>query len=388
MSYELRKKTAGDKRNISLDIIRFIAIGCVILNHSVEMYYGLWEYDVAVAIHSLSVRSVLLLLFTIGRLGVPLFLMLTGFLLLHRDYDAKGSLKHFWIHNLLSLIITWQIWLFIYNCLISFLEHTPFDTASWIRQMLFVKDNDYAHSWYIPVIIGIYFFIPFIAKGLKNISIPVVIFILCVSYAAFFVVPSVNLFFGLSDTELLSLKASPAFISSAYCAYILSGHLMYMIDRRNESDKKNSMLLKVIAIVADICIVIAGIALTLHLQLYLHAHASQYNVWYTFFVLPVVAFCLFDLLRRIKGIVFSGFIRRVSICSFGMYLIHFPLQTVLIEKNTPFNIFTSGWDDKYIMILLFFITFFVSYGITEGLAHIPVIGELLVKVRNKYFNIF
>lgn len=385
MSYTIRKI---QERNISLDLIRFVAIACVLINHSVEFVYRTYDHDTAVSLSSFDKRSVIVLLFTIGRLGVPLFLMLTGYLMLHRDYDSKGSLRHFWIHNLLSLIITWQIWLFFYNLLLSFLSKTPFNFDSWIRQMLFVKDNDLPHSWYIPMIIGIYVFLPFIARGIKNLEAPVIVFIILISYAAFLVVPSVNVFFSASGIEYLSLKANPVFTGSAYCMYIIMGHLVYLTDkRRMEINKKNTGAAAAI-IIAESVIAAGGLALSFYLQIYLHSLNSPYMIWYSFFTLPPTVFCIFALIRRIRRFILSGFIKRISICSFGMYLIHFPVLKIMLEKNTIFKTITTGWSDKYICLSLFIITFFISYGITEGLAHIPYAGELLVKVRSRRFRIF
>ena len=55
-------------RNVSLDITRCLAILLVILNHAVESYYNLEEYDHAIAIDSFE-RSGIMFLFTLGRLG-------------------------------------------------------------------------------------------------------------------------------------------------------------------------------------------------------------------------------------------------------------------------------------------------------------------------------
>ena len=351
------------------------------------MYYRTYEYDIAVAMNTPDTKSVIVLLFSIGRVGVPLFLMLTGYLMLHRDFDKKGALKHFWIHNFLSLVITWQIWLLFYNILFSWFESKPFDVTSWIRQMLFVRSNDFAHSWYIPVIIGIYFFIPFLSKGLKNLSIRVMVFLLLVSYAAFFIVPSINVFYDAFGIEQLSLKAVPVFTATAYGSYIVMGHVIYVVDNRLK-EKKRRASAEFLIVIIECIILAASMYVSYMLQLYLHKNLSQYMLWYTFFTMPCMGICLFAVLRRINKIFLSGFVRRVSICSFGIYLIHFPVQMLMIEKNTFLIELTSGLSGKFVLLILTVVSFFVSYGITEGLAHIPYAGDLLVKVKSKRFNIF
>ena len=154
-------------RNISLDIIRCVAILFVVLNHSVESYFNFLDKDTLLSTDSLR-DSGSLILYTFGRLGVPLFLFITGYLLLHRDFDKPGAIKHFWIHNLLSLIVTWEIWLILYNYFLAYMNDTVFDVNMWVRQMLFVDEIKITHNWYITMIIAVYFFLPFIAKGIKN----------------------------------------------------------------------------------------------------------------------------------------------------------------------------------------------------------------------------
>lgn len=53
--------------------------------------------------------------FTIGRLGVPLFLFLSGFLLLQKQINDEKDIFTFYKKNLISLVIANSIWVIIYN---------------------------------------------------------------------------------------------------------------------------------------------------------------------------------------------------------------------------------------------------------------------------------
>lgn len=360
-----------DGRNISLDIIRTVAIIFVVLNHSVESFFKLEEYDYAVSYNSMD-NSGIMLLFTLGRLGVPLFLMLTGYLLLNRDYDKPGAIKKFWLNNLLSLIITWEIWLFLYNIFLSLHNNSPFDITGWIRQMCFVDQPDITHSWYLPMIIGIYVFIPFIAKGIKNAPKYSLYIMLAVCYAALFIVPSINIFYNAFEIEPLVLKANPIFWATYNGTFLLLGHL---INIRKNAPKYLPVL--------DAAVCITGIWVSVWLQIYLHARGSQYNIWYSFFTLPPVAYCLFDLLRMIKPTKGIIFIKRISICSFGIYLIHRPLQMYLEREDSFFTFIFKGVAPIWTMWLLLLFSFFISYAITEGIGAVPFLGKLLVRIKKK-----
>ncbi len=70
-----------------LDFARMIAIILVVLCHAVENVYAL-KLDY---ISSISVQSKIFVFtaFTLGRIGVPFFLMISGYLLLDRAYDTQ-----------------------------------------------------------------------------------------------------------------------------------------------------------------------------------------------------------------------------------------------------------------------------------------------------------
>lgn len=88
----------GDKikknRIIYLDIARTFAIILVVLCHSVTLIYkmNLQEWNLI----SLNAKIFKTIIFTLGRMGVPLFLFLTGYLLLNRKYDNDADIKKFY----------------------------------------------------------------------------------------------------------------------------------------------------------------------------------------------------------------------------------------------------------------------------------------------------
>lgn len=94
-------------RKIWLDVVRATAILCVVLCHSVEAFYRpvlLGQLQV-----SFPLWNIENLLFTVGRMGVPLFLATTGALILPRDYPDVSA---FYKKSLLPLFLTTEIWIF------------------------------------------------------------------------------------------------------------------------------------------------------------------------------------------------------------------------------------------------------------------------------------
>ena len=134
-----------------LDIIRATAILCVVLCHSVEAFYRpVLLGQLRLSFPFWNIEN---LLFTVGRIGVPLFLATTGALMLPRDYPDVSA---FYKKSLFPLFLTTEIWLFfnyIFYCLI---EHKTFEISRLILEMLFLKASSLSHMWYMPVITGIF----------------------------------------------------------------------------------------------------------------------------------------------------------------------------------------------------------------------------------------
>lgn len=88
-----------------IDAVRCLAILCVILCHATEFIYipnslsarGLADFSLTSVVFAFFMHDV-------GRLGVPMFLFITGYLLLTRDYDEAACYK-FWKGNWLRLVL-------------------------------------------------------------------------------------------------------------------------------------------------------------------------------------------------------------------------------------------------------------------------------------------
>lgn len=160
------------KHNKSLDIIRALAIMLVVANHAIEMTYPFGTDLKAVEIYNsmpLYNQIFQYVIFTLGRLGVPLFFMLTGYLLLTRNFDLNG-IKHFYTHNFLRLLLVWYLWLVLYNLFLCGVEGAPFSIKQLALEILLIKDVNLMHVWYMREIIIIYAIIPIISIILNLIS--------------------------------------------------------------------------------------------------------------------------------------------------------------------------------------------------------------------------
>lgn len=212
------------KRNISLDYIRAVAILCVVVNHVVEEVYPLnIEFINNV---TLKIKIFCIGCFTFGRIGVPLFFMLTGYLLLTREYDRDKTFN-FYKHNVFLWIIVWEVWIFIYNVFECWINATSFNIGEYLRKAFFLEHAGLPYTWYMPVIIGIYLFLPFVASVLKNMNEKILIILLLIIYFYLFIVPGINLWqsaLSVDSSSRVSNQIDLSFGGGIYGFYLILGY--------------------------------------------------------------------------------------------------------------------------------------------------------------------
>ena len=99
-SKSMSKNVFDSQRSVAIDFLRVIAIVAVVCVHSLPVPIirgGGWRIFASAAIGSLS------------KIGVPLFLIITGYLMLDRDYSGP-KLKRFLQHNYLPLLVSFEAW--------------------------------------------------------------------------------------------------------------------------------------------------------------------------------------------------------------------------------------------------------------------------------------
>jgi len=172
------------ERVFSLDVLRAFAILSVVLCHATESYFS------AKSAPNFTQECATLLgftLFTIGRLGVPIFLFLTGYLLFTKHYDFEAG-KRFYKRNLLGLFITIEIWVVIYAIFLKFFGK-DMSLLIYIKDAIFIENVKLSHYWYIPMILGLYMIIPMLSNMLNSTDKRLFFLPLALGFFYIFMVP-------------------------------------------------------------------------------------------------------------------------------------------------------------------------------------------------------
>lgn len=103
----------------------------------------------------------------LGMLGVPLFVMISGTLMLDENYRLPLP-KLF--QKILHLFIIYHIWLFMYNLYDYFMNNTIFQFASFKKEVLFetLMGEGIYHLWFLPMLIGLYLATPVFRQIVKS----------------------------------------------------------------------------------------------------------------------------------------------------------------------------------------------------------------------------
>ena len=334
------------KRIVWMDIARTVAVVFVVVCHVIETEY--YTVRTSSLIISDAVWYFENIFFTFGRLGVPLFLMLTGALMLNREYN----IKQFYKKSLLPLFLTTELWTIINYFYYCAQNSAEFSAKNLLYNMTFIRTSPLNHMWYMPMILGVYLVLPFLSKALKDVSFTDILLPLTISFGAFSIVPIFNAFAGevVSFFPDANLVLNVGFLGGLYGVMVILGHYI----------GKENILKKVPSIVIFLIFIISFIFNTLGARyFYLHElfHSDVFG-WYTSPFIIIASICLFELIKRIDITDCPKTISLISKGSFAIYLIH---NLVLISFNYLLREHQLFTNCNFVALSL--IRFIVSFGI-------------------------
>lgn len=281
-----------------LDILRITACLAVITIHSASW---LFSFD-----NKLFTTSVLFTSFS--RFAVPIFFMLTGYLLLDFIFE---SIKSFYIKRYVRILIP-----FIITCILYYF--TPkYNNYSIVHYFLYCFTHEVAfHLWYIYTLIGIYAILPFF------------IIIVQTRYA----LTLINIYLGIwilwyillpTFTRVLHLESHIIFqfdYFSGYLGYVLLG---WYIKHNSFLENIKNKWLFLLFVASSLSIFFSTLA-------YSYALNVPDKLFFgdlTPFVL-IQAVAVFILLKRVKfSNYFTNFIARLT---YWIYLIHLLVRSTCI----------------------------------------------------------
>lgn len=352
------------KRKNYLDFARTIAVLSVLAIHVISDRY------IHIAEFGTNSYYILLGFTSLFRFAVPLFVMVSGAVFL--DENNSLSIKKLLLHNFLRIVIVFFVWDFFYNIL----DYILANGFAWnmftfaIKSLITYK----YHLWFIPMIAALYLFTPLIRKVCREENRKVVKYFLIVGFIAICLNSAVEMFgtvktigYGLNILNMFNpykFYTNPYLFFEFIIYFVLGWYLDKFIDK--SKFKTPLLVIGLIAIpLASLVNILFAFSKGRHVFL-----GENY-----FFVLTFLsAIAIFILFKNIK---FFGkqnkFIKSVSSCSFGMYLIHVAIIEIA-EKHIPENLIFSNWG------------FLILPGLLIGTVIISYLITLLIKLIFRKFS--
>ena len=346
----------GKTRVEWIDLVRAIAILTVLYIHATDGIYIISSDSIMhFSIYSRIFDFVSLF---IGRIGVPFFLMITGYLLLDRKYNDE-RVRDFWEKNCKGLIIVTIIWAIIYAISLQFVTVKSGQVNFSEAGNLF-----FSHMWYMPMIIGMYLSMPFVASALEKFNSETIWQATIVFSLLAFLLPFITTVLAMNGIENVTIQYCLGFSGGVYGIYIILGYLV----KKGQFKNIKSIKLGLIALISfTICVLF---------QYYAYTISYDFFLWYEFPFILTGSFALFELCSRMKKVKAYPAIIFLSKYSFAVFLVHnlFRLPLLPLVVQLPYS-------EPVKAIILWILLIIFSYIAVVIIYRIPRFGKFILYMR-------
>ena len=281
-----------------LNLLRILAILFVILLHCLTPYInsvGLfntktwWFSNIANAF----VRS-----------GVPLFFMISGYLLL----SSKSTLhiSRFYQKRFSRVLVPFLIWHAIYFLYYAVTNRTDISVSAFF-QSLFVRGSAY-HFWFVYTLMGIYLLLPYLKRIVDHCTMKQLWGLLCIISFTGTIRPFLN-----TVTPFYMFLFEP--LMEGYIAFFLLGYLLGKVDMT----RKIRFLIYALASVGASITIIGNYLYSSHEEINLYFNGG-YQLGHFLCATGIFVFAKYS--REIKISFLQSAIATLSSVTYTMYLCH------------------------------------------------------------------
>lgn len=342
------------KRIAYLDSLRVVAILAVIMIHVAAQNW-----------YSQDVNSAAWKTFnfydSISRWSVPAFVMISGALMLDKDI----SIKKLYTQKIPRLLIAFLFWSLVYALIMG----------GGVETVLINMVRGKSHLWFVYMIVGLYICIPILRKIVEDRRITV--YFLAASLVLSFGVPfvlQVLTDFGGETVKAWTKAFKEAYddmritVIGGYAACYVAGYYLH----KTQISRRLRMVIYAMGLLG----IVSTIFLSLHISLAQGTPVGSYyaDLNLNVIVASVAVFVWFEYnapsADRINGIV-----GRLSVCSFGVYLVHI---LVLESLKKHLGLDTLSFSPVLTVPIITAVVFLISSAISEIIGKIPILKKYIV----------
>jgi len=292
------------------------------------------------------------------RFAVPVFVMISGALLLRRDYDLADFLKK----RFTRVLWPFLIWSLVYVAYSWYDEELPFygdfgqDALSVLHQL---RNGAYYHLWYVYMLVGLYLVVPVIGKFVRNASEKELRYFLLVWFIVIlFSQPWLNSYWPQIDVKYFS----------GYIGYLVLGYYLANADLNGRAPISGLLIFYFLCLTA----IITGTYLitnnTKNISTVMYEPLGPFAILYAAGIFLLARVTVFKLplgLVKLRDL--------ISNLSLGIYLCH----AVILNRLDDFGLSSKFGNPYYSIPLTALVCLIISFGVIYILSKIPFGGKYI-----------
>ena len=323
-----------------LDKLRVLSMILVVVVHIANYYcrayaqIGTLSFFVAILLNSLA------------RISVPVFFMISGALLLKKEYSSKKNVKRI-TEKIACLVIITSIYL-VWDRFVMAKDGT--------NLLSLIVKPERSMLWFMYVIIGIYIALPFIKRMVDHLT-PKEELLFVILWAVF----NGLLYF----LHLSAAYPIPIINGAYYLGYFVLGHILYKNIHLFEKQRHNALLL-----IAGLLAVLTIAELSFLLSLYKNTY-YDYFLGYRSALMMIASVCAFVFIYLNSENKSNKVLAKLSEVSFGVYLVHGIILDACM-KLFPYRSVNAVFGIPVCLVIIFYL----SFGIMCIIKKVPVLKRL------------
>lgn len=344
------------QKNIFYEIMRIIAICCVIFNHTGDQGFSLFM------VTDNPIEYVLSMLFAIlCKVGVPIFFMISGALLIPKDEDLK-TLFTKRVLRIAVVIVFFSLVLYIRQ----YLLHPEYGFGLFFFAKTIYAKEFVTPYWFLYSYIAILLLLPFVRRMAQNMTKTEYIYLVVLGFLFCCVRPVFDYFLGAE----LNLKL---FICEWNILFFLLGYGMEYVLKERDYCIKGCILVQVVAMIS---VVVSGVLIYCE---YKKVGIYTENYISTFVMVQAVAlfYSMKCWVKKIDPIIpmrVKKMILCTGSCTFGIYLLEEILRT---DLDGIFEILCPTTASLIVCAIYIVMIMVIGTFVVWILKHVPRINKML-----------
>ncbi len=286
------------KKILYLEVVRIFALFCIMFNHTGPRGDCSFAYTDSRINFFLSLVCAILC-----KVGVPLFWMISGALLLGRQEPFQTVYKRR-IPRIAGALVLFSLIRYLYECF--WIHSYSFSVRGFLRML--VTNTLFTPYWFLYAYLGVLFILPFVRKMVQHLTLGESRLFLILEGIFLILLPTLRFVFDMD----IALQ----FLFGEYICYLVTGYILENVVFQNGCSKRGVALAFGAGLISLSLMYIFSVKYGVTTGVGTHIYSEIYA-----FPLTVSIFFLFQSMARFIPQRFSGFFFTCGSCVFGVYLI-------------------------------------------------------------------